>query len=66
MKGFCRKMEKFVEIYSQFPGSYCTPLTCSGCGIIDTKEKTDDHVFDLPDWFVEYVEGRFADSWCGY
>ena len=62
MKGFCKKSEKFIEMYPEIPHSTVNLFVCPECGLIDNKEKTDDHVFNLPDWFVEYIEGRFVDS----
>lgn len=73
MKGFCRKFNEFVDILPSMTGDLPDGVSdlaklpiCRRCGLIDSEEKADDHVFDLPDWFVEYVKERFADNWCGY
>lgn len=58
MNGFCRKLKKFVEISPQLLDSQYSLLICSECGLISTTDQSNDHVWGLPDWFVEWVLGK--------
>ena len=55
MNGFCRKLKQVVEIYEQSPGIMGGLFVCSGCGVLDTKEKCDNHAWSLPGWFLWYI-----------
>jgi len=32
-----------------------SPYVCSGCGLLDSGAKCDNHIFPLPAWFVDYL-----------
>ncbi len=52
-RGFCRRTRKEVEITLANPLMFGSLFVCSECGILDGRDKSDNHLLRPAPWVLE-------------